>query len=163
MNKAVLLDRDGVLNKEREAYNFQLEDFEILPDVAPALKLLREKGYLLIVISNQGGIGKGMFTVADVEKMHGKLNNYLKEHGLHLDEIYYCTHHPETGNCICRKPDSELVEKALARFDIDPAQSYFIGDKERDVMAGKKVGVEGILIPSNFSLLEAIQPILNRK
>jgi D-glycero-D-manno-heptose 1,7-bisphosphate phosphatase len=163
MNKAVLLDRDGVLNKEREEYNFRLEDFEILPDIVPALKLLRERGYLLIVISNQSGIGRGLFKVADVEMVHRKLKDYLKEHGLYLDEMYYCTHHPESGNCICRKPDSLLVEKALARFKADPAQSYFIGDKERDVLAGKKVGVEGILIPSNLSLLEAIQPILNRK
>src|ERR1700733_7299444 len=131
MNKAVLLDRDGVINRERDDYTYRTEDFIILPDVVPALKLLQEKGYILIIISNQGGIGKGVFTIPDVEKMHGHLLENLIKHGIYIKEIYYCPHHPESGNCICRKPDSEMVEKALARFDIDREKSYFIGDKER--------------------------------
>jgi D-glycero-D-manno-heptose 1,7-bisphosphate phosphatase len=160
MNKAVLLDRDGVINRERDDYTYRIEDFIILPDVVPALKVLQEKGYILIIISNQGGIGKGVFTIPDVEKMHGHLLEYLIKNGIYIKEIYYCPHHPDSGNCICRKPDSEMVEKALARFDIDRDKSYFIGDKERDVLAGKKVGVKGILIKSNTSLLDAIKTII---
>ncbi|HTA27742.1 MAG TPA: HAD family hydrolase [Bacteroidia bacterium] len=160
MNKAVLLDRDGVINRERGDYTFRMEDFEILPDVFEALKMLQKAGYLLIIISNQSGIGRGLFKIEDTEKMHGYLLDELKKEGIHIEEIYYCVHHPETGSCICRKPDSLNVEKALARFNIDPAQSYFIGDKERDTIAGEKVGVKGILIASNASLVEAIQPCL---
>ena len=163
MNKAVLLDRDGVLNHERGDYVYKEEHFIILPDVVPALKLLQEKGYILIIISNQSGIAKGIFSIADVEKLHKHLLNHLKENGIDIKEVYYCPHHPEFGECICRKPDSLNVEKALARFNIDRTKSFFIGDKERDVLAGKKVGVEGILIESNTSLVEAIQPILRRK
>jgi D-glycero-D-manno-heptose 1,7-bisphosphate phosphatase len=160
MNKAVLLDRDGVINREREDYTYRIEDFAVLPDVVPALKILQGKGYILIIISNQGGIGKGIFTIPDVEKMHGHLLAHLIKNGIYLKEIYYCPHHPDSGNCICRKPDSLMVEKALARFDIDRDKSYFIGDKERDVLAGKKVGVKGILIKSNSSLLDAIKTII---
>ncbi len=160
MNKAVLLDRDGVINRERGDYTYRPEDFEVLPDVLPALRVLKEMGYILIIVSNQSGIAKGIFSVADVEKLHTKLVADLKEEGIYIKEIYYCPHHPEIGSCICRKPDSLLVEKALARFNIDPAKSYFIGDKERDVLAGKKAGVKGILIESNYSLLQAIEPII---
>jgi D-glycero-D-manno-heptose 1,7-bisphosphate phosphatase len=160
MNKAVLLDRDGVLNREREDYTYRPEDFVVLPDVVAALKLLQERGYMLIVISNQSGIAKGIFSIADVEMVHAILTDYLEENGIKIKEIYYCPHHPEFGSCICRKPDSLLVEKALARFNIDPNKSFFIGDKERDVLSGKKAGVKGILIESNYSLLKAIEPII---
>jgi len=163
MNKAVLLDRDGVINHERGDYVYRLEDFEILPDVVPALKLLQEKGYLLIIISNQSGVARSIYSIDEVEKLHKHLLSHMHKHGIEIKEIYYCPHHPEFGSCICRKPDSLLVEKALARFHIDRTKSFFIGDKERDVLAGKKAGVEGILIESDDSLLKAIKPILHRK
>jgi D-glycero-D-manno-heptose 1,7-bisphosphate phosphatase len=160
MNKAILLDRDGVINQERGDYTYRREDFSVLPDVIPALRVLQEMGYMLIIISNQSGIAKGLFTIADVEKLHSYLVAYLDDNDVRIKEIYYCPHHPERGSCICRKPDSQLVEKALARFNIDPAKSFFIGDKERDILAGKKAGVQGILIDSNFSLMKAIEPII---
>jgi len=162
MNKAILLDRDGVINRERNDYTFRIEDFEILPDVTQALKLLQKAGYLLIIISNQSGIGRGLFTIGDTEKMHSHLLKKLKEEKIDIEEIYYCVHHPETGSCICRKPDSLNVEKALARFNIDPSLSYFIGDKERDILAGEKAGVKGIFMESNSSLVKAIQPCIKK-
>lgn len=162
MNKAILLDRDGVLNRERGDYTFRMEDFEILPDIFEALKLLQKAGYLLVIISNQSGIGRGLFKIEDTEKMHTYLLEKLRKEGIRIEEIYYCVHHPETGSCLCRKPDSLNVEKALARFNIDPVLSYFIGDKERDILAGEKVGVKGILMESNTSLVKAIQPCINR-
>src|ERR1035441_4026838 len=160
MNKAVFLDRDGVLNRERGDYTFRMEDFEILPDVAKALQLLQKAGYLLIIISNQSGIGRGLFKIEDAEKLHNYLLDTLKKGNVKIEEVYYCVHHPETGSCLCRKPDSLNVEKALARFNINPVLSYFIGDKERDLIAGEKVGVKGILMQSNTSLAEAIQPVI---
>ncbi len=160
MNKAILLDRDGVINQERGDYTYRREDFSVLPDVIPALRVLQEMGYMLIIISNQSGIAKGLFTIADVEKLHSYLVAYLDDNDVRIKEIYYCPHHPEYSSCICRKPDSQLIEKALARFNIDPAKSFFIGDKERDILAGKKAGVQGILIDSNFSLMKAIEPII---
>lgn len=151
MNKAVFLDRDGVINTER-GYTHRIEDFVILPDLIENLKLYLQKGYLLIVVSNQSGIAKGLYTQADVELIHSFLTNELVKEGIHLSEIYYCVHHPDVSRCICRKPDSLFVEKALARFNIDPSRSYFIGDKERDVEAAAKAGVKGILIESNSAL-----------
>jgi D-glycero-D-manno-heptose 1,7-bisphosphate phosphatase len=151
MNKAVFLDRDGVINVER-GYTHRLEDFVILPDLVENLQDYLKKGYLLIVVSNQSGIAKGLYTQAEVETIHSFLTNELTKRNIHLSEIYYCVHHPDVCRCICRKPDSLFVEKALARFNIDPARSYFIGDKDRDVEAAEKAGVKGILIEANSPL-----------
>jgi D-glycero-D-manno-heptose 1,7-bisphosphate phosphatase len=151
MNKAVFLDRDGVINVER-GYTHRIEDFVILPDLVENLKLYLSKGYLLIIVSNQSGVAKGLYTQADVETIHSFLTNELTKHDIRLSEIYYCIHHPDVSRCICRKPDSLFVEKALARFNIDPSKSYFIGDKDRDVQAAEKAGVKGILIEANSPL-----------
>lgn len=151
MNKAIFLDRDGVINVER-GYTHRLEDFVILPDLIENLQLYLKKGYLLIVISNQSGIAKGLYTQPEVETIHSFLLNELTKNNITISEIYYCVHHPDVSRCICRKPDSLFVEKALARFNIDPSKSYFIGDKERDVEAGEKAGVKGILIEANSPL-----------
>ncbi|MGB3946535.1 MAG: HAD family hydrolase [Bacteroidia bacterium] len=151
MNKAVFLDRDGVINVER-GYTYRLEDFVILPDLIEVLQLLQKKGYLLIIVSNQSGIAKGLYKQADVEILHAHLLEVFKQNNITLSEIYYCVHHPDVTKCICRKPDSLFVEKALARFNIDASKSYFIGDKERDTEAAEKAGVKGFLIEANSSL-----------
>jgi D-glycero-D-manno-heptose 1,7-bisphosphate phosphatase len=157
-NKAVFLDRDGVINVER-GYTHRLEDFVILPDLIEVLQLLQKKGYLLIIVSNQSGIAKELYTQAEVEILHHYLLGELSKNNVSLSEIYYCVHHSDVGRCICRKPDSLFVEKGLARFDIDASQSYFIGDKERDVEAGEKAGVKGILIEANISLKTILNQI----
>lgn len=151
MNKAIFLDRDGVINVER-GYTHRLEDFVILPGLVESLQQLMHKGYLLIVVTNQSGIAKELYKREDVEMLHAFLKQEMEKNGIVLTEIYYCVHHPDVSHCICRKPGSLFVEKALARFNIDPAKSYFIGDKERDVQAGEKAGVKGILIEANTSL-----------
>lgn len=150
-NKAIFLDRDGVINFER-GYTHRLEDFQILPDLFEALRKFRAEGFLLVVISNQSGIAKQLYKQEDVEVLHEYLLKELQKAGIQLEEIYYCVHHPDVSRCICRKPDSLFVEKALARFEIDPKRSFFIGDKERDVQAAEKAGVKGILIHENTSL-----------
>ena len=126
MRKALFLDRDGVLNRERGEYTFNVNDFDLLPDVVKALKIASDKGYMLIVISNQGGVAKGVFSKADVEAVHQYLNQKLAESGVKLDEIYYCPHHNEVGKCICRKPDSLMLEKAIARFKIAELKTSFL-------------------------------------
>jgi D-glycero-D-manno-heptose 1,7-bisphosphate phosphatase len=156
MNKALFLDRDGVLNRERGDYTFSIEDFEVLPDVAQALKIAKQKGYLLIVISNQGGVARGIFSQERVEILHSILQQKLAETNVFLDEVYYCTHHDLVGKCICRKPDSGMLEKAIARFDIDASRSVMIGDSPRDVAAAEKAGVKGIKIERNTSILEIV-------
>lgn len=140
-NKAVFLDRDGVLNKERGDYNFMLQDFIILPGVPEALRELKAAGFHLIVITNQSGISKGLFTREQMEECH----RYFQEETNHIiDAFYYSPWHPTVSESLTRKPDSLMIEKAMARFKVDPAQSWFIGDRERDIEAGDKQNLQTI-------------------
>jgi len=155
-NKAIFLDRDGVLNRERDNYTWQLEDFAVNEGVVEALTEFQRRGYMLIVITNQGGIAKGIYTAAQTEYLHLHLDRFLRNNGIELTEIYYCPHHPATGKCLCRKPGSQMLEKALARFRLDAAQCYFIGDTPRDAEAGEKAGVQPILIQPNSSMVDIL-------
>jgi D-glycero-D-manno-heptose 1,7-bisphosphate phosphatase len=160
LNKAVFLDRDGVLNKELGDYVCRIEDFHILEHNFETLKELQDRGYLLIVITNQGGIAKGWYNEKTLGKMHIKLAKTYKQQGVNFTEMYYCRHNPlYNGNCLCRKPGSIMLEKAIARFNIDKSKSYFIGDRERDVIAGKAAGVTGILIDSDQPISEVMHLI----
>ena len=162
MNKAVFLDRDGIINVEIGDYIKCFEDFTLTPQLGEGLQILQERGYLLIVITNQGGLAKNLYTVQELDKMHEYLSQEMQKFNVSFTEIYYCPHHPDyNGKCLCRKPDSQLLEKAIARFNIDPAQSYFIGDKQRDVDAGEKVRVKGVLVEANTPIMEVI-PLLQR-
>jgi D-glycero-D-manno-heptose 1,7-bisphosphate phosphatase len=148
-NKAVFLDRDGVLNQEMGDYVRRIEDFHLL-DNFEALKKLQDKGYLLIVATNQGGLAKGWYTEDELAKMHTLLKQEYKGRGVEITDIFYCPHHPDfTGDCDCRKPKPGLLLQGIEKYNIDPAQSYFIGDRERDVEAGTAAGVKGILIDSD--------------
>jgi len=156
-NKAVFLDRDGVLNREMGDYVCRIEDFHIL-DNFEALKQLQDKGYLLIVATNQGGLAKGWYTEDELAKMHTHLKQVYRQHGVEFTDIYYCPHHPNfTGDCDCRKPKPGMLLRGIEKYNIDPSLSYFIGDRERDVEAGTKAGVKGILIDSD----QPISTVLN--
>lgn len=160
-NRAVFLDRDGVLNKELGDYVCRAEDFQILEHNFEPLKELQRRGYLLIVITNQGGLAKGWYSEDELAAMHEKLRTAYRENGIELAEIYYCRHHPEyNSKCLCRKPGSLMLEKAAARFEVEPSKSYFIGDRERDVLAGEAAGVKGILIDSDQPISEVLHLIV---
>src|SRR5688572_17024498 len=120
----IFLDRDGVLNAERGDYTYLLEDFEVLPGVPEALKLLKDNGFLLAVITNQGGIAKGLYTRNEVLACHEKLQHAC---GNIINALYYAPSHPSVTESLSRKPDSLMLEKAIARFNIDIDQSWFIG------------------------------------
>ncbi len=160
MNKAVFLDRDGVINQERGDYTFRKEDFIILPEIIESLAILESKGYALIVISNQSGIGKGVYTQQDVFELDKILREKMNEKKINITHFYFCPHHPDfTGKCLCRKPESVLFEKAIARFAIDPTKSFMIGDKERDILPAKKLGIRTFLIASNESVKNIVSLI----
>jgi D-glycero-D-manno-heptose 1,7-bisphosphate phosphatase len=159
-NKAIFLDRDGVLIRERGDYTWLLEDMFINDNVDKALKVFSDAGYLLIVISNQSGIDKGLYTKKDADYLHLHLDRFFRNKNILIEEFYYCPHHPTVSKCLCRKPDSLLLEKAIARFNIDPLHSWFIGDADRDIEAGKKAGVKTLKIAVNSSLVKAAQFIL---
>lgn len=142
-NKCVFLDRDGVLNRERGDYTYRLEDFEVLPRVPEALALLKENGYLLIIITNQAGVAKGLYQREDVLACHQKLQDSCETL---IDAIYYAPHHPSYSESLSRKPDCLMFEKALAKFNIDPEASWMVGDSLRDLQAAAKVGVASVLV-----------------
>lgn len=154
---AVFLDRDGVINRERGEHTWRLADFEILPDVAEAIRTINASGRLVIVISNQSGIGLGLYGKGEVEQLHDYLHAQLAAHGAAIDAVYYCPHHPTQGRCLCRKPGSLLLERAIARHGIDASASMMIGDRERDIEAAAAVGVKGILVAPNASLLQTLR------
>ena len=144
MNKCVFLDRDGVLNVDNVNYTWTTEAFIILPGVAEALKILKDKGYKLVIITNQSGIAKGVYKDEDVMNCH----RYLQEKTGHLiDEIYYSPYHHTKTESLGTKPGTLNFEKAIAKFDIDPNQSFMVGDTERDLIPAKKIGLKTFLIP----------------
>jgi len=160
MDKAMFLDRDGIINRELGRYVTSVDEFEILPTVAEALTLAAEAGFLLIIVSNQGGIAKGLYTMRDVLEMQNSLEVRLKKKGTSITEGYYCPHHPDLGKCICRKPSPLMLQKAIARFDIDPGRSFLIGDSGRDIAAAEGAGVRGILLPSNTDIIHTVRELL---
>ncbi len=152
--KAIFLDRDGVLIRERGDYTWLLEDMIVNEGVVASLKKLQSLGFLLIVISNQAGVAKGVYSKKEVDYLHLHLSRHFALNGIVISEYYYCPHFPAVSKCLCRKPDSLLLEKAIARFNIDPALSYFVGDAVRDMEAAQKVGVKGIKIEANSQIPE---------
>lgn len=161
MNKAVFLDRDGVINHPKKHYYvYRVEDFILNKGVIEALKLFQNNNYMLIVITNQGGISKGVYTKDDVDILHTYMENELAAHDIYISDILYCPHHSKLENCLCRKPKHLMLQKAMAQFDIDPEQSWFIGDKQSDVDAGIAAGVNTIKIRKNQNLMKFIGRII---
>jgi len=152
MNKAVFLDRDGVINRERGEYTFKQDDFEFLPDLFNVLKEFQEQGYLLIVITNQGGIAKGLYSIEEFRKLNQWMLRTLNEHGLKVLKTYYSPDHNGFSKSLSRKPEGILFERAMHQYNIDPTQSFMIGDSQRDVDAAEKNKIKGILIKANSSL-----------
>ena len=150
MKKAIFFDRDGVINDETGHYYItDPDDFKLNTGITELLIWLKSHGYLLIIVSNQGGISRGVYTKNIADKIHAKLAEMVKVSGIFFDEIYYCPHHPDNEKCICRKPDTVQIEKAIARFGIDPRISFFIGDRDTDMEAGKKAGLRTIKVQTN--------------
>lgn len=143
MNKAVFLDRDGVLNDEIGDYVWQPEHFIVSAGVPESLAQLKAAGYYLVVVTNQAGIAKGLYGRAEVLALHEKLQAAC---GHLLDALYFSEAHPSVSDSLLRKPDSLMLEKAIAHFQLDPAQCWIVGDRARDLAAGAKVGVRGILV-----------------
>jgi D-glycero-D-manno-heptose 1,7-bisphosphate phosphatase len=163
MNKAVFFDRDGVINSdEGHYYIFCCEDFHLNTNIVGNLKMLTDAGFLLIIISNQGGIAKGIYTKDDTDKIHELMRAKFAEAKIEITEIYYCPHHEETGKCLCRKPNSLMIEKAMARFNIDPLKSFFIGDSNRDMEAAEKAGIKSFLVPKNTDIKALCEIIINQ-
>ena len=144
MNKAIFLDRDGVLNHDRADYVYRIEDFKIFEGVGEALQLLKNAGYFLVVITNQSGIAKGIYT----QKAVFDCFDYLQSQTGHLiDDMYFCPHHPNFDKvCDCRKPGHQMLTDAMQKHNIDASKSYMIGDSKRDITAGNNASLTTIHI-----------------
>lgn len=163
--KAIFLDRDGTLNVDVN-YLYKIEDFAWVPEAREALAYLVQQGYTLFVITNQSGIARGYYTIAQMEQLHEHMNQELAQVGAHIEKFYYCPHHQKEGvlpeyvkDCDCRKPKPGMLLQAMAEYDIDKAASLMIGDSKRDVEAAEAAGIRGVLYKGG-SLLEFVKQAL---
>jgi D-glycero-D-manno-heptose 1,7-bisphosphate phosphatase len=154
-NVAVFLDRDGTINEE-VGYMDSLDKLKIIPASYQAIKLINLNGMKAIVISNQAGVARGLFTEEFVHEINNIITADLQKHGAVIDKFYYCPHHPEHGsgeylqNCNCRKPAPGMLLQAAEELNIDLSSSYFVGDRFIDMETAKKVGAKGVLVKTGY-------------
>lgn len=147
---AVFLDRDGTLIRDAD-YLADPERVELLPGVAEALELFRRAGFRRVVVTNQSGIARGLYSEADYHAVAARLNEVLRAAGTSVEMTLHCPHHPDfTGACDCRKPDTGMHEKAAEALELDLARSFYIGDKRSDVEVAGRLGGTGILVRTGY-------------
>lgn len=152
MNRALFLDRDGVINHDPGDYTTSAADFHFNPGIFSLLQRAQNQCYLLIVVTNQAGISKGLYSLSTFAQINQKMLAGFAAEGIAVAEVYFCRHHPDYGKCLCRKPGSLFFEKALARFGLDPAACLMLGDRDRDLEAAAAVGIPGLLVERNGDL-----------
>jgi|TARA_Y100001949_G_scaffold64134_1_gene54315 histidinol-phosphate phosphatase family protein len=157
--RAIFLDRDGVINKKRDDYVKSINELEIFPFVASAIKKLNNANFKVIVITNQSAINRNIITHKKVEQIHLTIQNYLKKNQSFIDAFYYCPHRPDE-NCICRKPKPGLLIKAIQDFKINPKESWMIGDSNSDLESGRLVGCNVMKINNHVNLEKAVELII---
>ncbi len=158
---AVFLDRDGVINKEG-SLNYNLEEFELLPNTVDAIIEINKTDFLAIVVTNQPSVAKGFCSIKDIEQIHRKMETLLGNQQAKLDGIYFCPHHPQKGfpgenpeykiECGCRKPKAGMIEEAKRDFNIDLKNSFMVGDRTVDIKTAKNAGVKSIAVRTGYSL-----------
>lgn len=157
MRKAVILDRDGTINVEKD-YLHRIEDFEFEKGAIEGLKLLAELGYIFVVVTNQSGIARGYYTEEDLIKLNNYINECLEKEGVKIEKFYYCPHHPEKGidkyrvECNCRKPNTGMLEEAIREFNIDLEGSFMVGDNISDIEAGIRTKMTPILVKTGHGM-----------
>jgi len=155
LKRAVFLDRDGTINVEKE-YLHRAEEFVFIPGAPEAIKLLKEAGFLVIVVTNQSGVGRGYYDEEAVHRLHRYMDGELARRGASVDAYYLCPHHPLHGigdyrrECDCRKPLPGMLLEAARDFTIDLADSYIVGDKLADVEAGRAAGCRPLLVRTGY-------------
>ncbi|NQT89742.1 MAG: HAD-IIIA family hydrolase [Candidatus Omnitrophica bacterium] len=156
--KLIFLDRDGVINKN-PAYKDYIKkpaEFYFLPRARKAIRLLNEAGFDVAIVSNQTGVGKGLFTCKDLKDIDDKMRKGLEASGSKVRKLCYCIHHPESG-CDCRKPKTGSFKKAVGKSKVNIKSSFYIGDTQRDVAAGKNFGLKNITVLSGYGKRSSIK------
>lgn len=154
MRRAVFLDRDGVINQDT-GYVHRPEEFRFVPGAPEAIKMLRDAGFLVVVVTNQSGVARGYYPLTAVHELHRYIDDQLAGLATKIDGYYICPHHPEQGTapyrmvCACRKPLPGMLRKAAADLNIDLKVSYLVGDHLRDVLAGRAAGCRTFLVNSS--------------
>ncbi|MFX1385331.1 MAG: D-glycero-beta-D-manno-heptose 1,7-bisphosphate 7-phosphatase [Promethearchaeota archaeon] len=152
--KAIFLDRDGVINEE-VGYLSNPEGFKFIEGSIEALKILKNKGYLLIIITNQAGIARGYYTERVLSDIHEKMNEMLTKNNIFLDDIIYCPHHPEfTGLCECRKPKPGMIFESRDKYNINLKDSFMVGDTLNDIETGLNAGCRTVLLLTGYGSKE---------
>lgn len=148
----MFLDRDGTVIVERE-YLSAAQGVELVPGGPAALRRLREAGFLLVLVTNQSGIARGLYTEADFLSVQRRLEALLARHAAGVDRTYYCPHHPDfTGPCGCRKPGTELYRRAAADLGLALEDSWYVGDRVKDVLPARELGGRGVLVRTGYGL-----------
>lgn len=141
MKKAFFLDRDGVINVEKE-YLYKIEDFEFIDGVFDTCKYFQDQEYIIIVVTNQSGISRGKYSEEDFNILTSWMCEEFKKQSINISKVYHCPHHPEfSGQCDCRKPEPGMLLQAAKEFGIDMKNSIFVGDKNSDIKAGLTAGI----------------------
>lgn len=152
---AIFLDRDGTVIQEVD-FLLKEEDVALLPGAAEAIRLCRTRGYLVIVVTNQSAVARGLITESDLAKINKRMEELLAAEGATVDALYYCPHHPDEGlgpyrrDCECRKPRPGMLLQAAAEHEIDLHSSVMVGDSLRDVEAGHRAGCEAALVLTGY-------------
>ena len=163
-NKAFFFDRDGVLNHDK-GYVYQIKSFKWTSGAKAAISFLKRLNFKVIVVTNQSGIGRGLYKIKDMKLLHQYMQKELKKLNANIDEFYFCPHHPKYGKgkflkkCRCRKPNNELFLKAIKKYNIDVKQSFMIGDQITDKNAASKSKIKFFYKKKN-SLLKQIKEII---
>jgi len=166
--KCVFLDRDGVINEDRGYIN-NINNFKILPKTIEAINLLNIKKYLVILITNQAGVGRGLIKLNELKKIHSYLKKKLNEGEAYIDDIFFCPFHPEYGldkykkKSQDRKPGSGMIKKAVRKWNIDLNSSFMIGDKKSDFLCAKGVGLKFYYKSKKMNLFNQLNKILAKK
>lgn len=158
--RAVFIDRDDTIAKDVPYCN-DPGKFEIYDFVPEAVRRLNEAGYLVIVVTNQSGIGRGYFDESVLDRIHDKLKASVSAGGGRIDDVFYCPHTPD-DRCSCRKPEIGMGLAAVAKHGIDPSRSFMIGDHEKDMEFARKLGCRGIQVSDEFTFADAVDEILGR-
>ena len=158
--RVIFIDRDGVINYNRDDYVKSWDEFKFIPGAKEAVKRINQSSKMLIMITNQSPIGRGIFTHDTLDKIHKKMLHELGKAGGYIDAIYYCPHKPD-DNCECRKPKPGLILKAAKDFNIDLANSWMVGDSDSDIEAGVEAGCKTKKVSLECTLIDILDEILD--